>query len=561
MISKIEINDFKNISKINIKFDDSNIIALVGSNHSGKSSILQAIHFLTSIFQSQKLFAPTAKWKNNQLSFTISPDQILYLPVNDILSIAKDANLKENNGPKISIETVNGMSCSAEIKKGKNKNLAIGLTGEKLSTQLQDIESPWSIYVPGIAGITKFESYVNPGALMRRIARGDANLVMRNILLLLKKKSKLKELNGYLNKIFQTEIHVNYQENEDEFIVVRVKKGTLELPFYSVGTGFLQCVQILGYILLYQPKIILLDEPDSHLHPDNQKLLIQILNEISLKYEIKILIATHSKNIIENIGHGNKISWVSNGGSQEEADHIKVLMELGALGQAESLLVKANKIKNLILTEDRDTKYLDLILQSSGVHPDHYMIWSYKGCSKSESATILSQFVRKISPKTKIRLYRDHDYITKLDLENDKCDSLIPFDEYEKHDIDMFYFDYVDIEGRFCEPKYLASTNKEDEVFFKSLRHKCIDELLDDLKLKAEKGREEVQRILRKNKQTAIGELECKKWADEIDFKSDSRWIHGKTLLGKIRNEYKSLTKKNLVISKSDELAYDLNFD
>lgn len=40
-----------------------------------------------------------------------------------------------------------------------------------------------------------------------------------------------------------------------------------------VGTGFLQVAQIFAYLLHFKPKLLLIDEPDSHLHPGTQERL------------------------------------------------------------------------------------------------------------------------------------------------------------------------------------------------------------------------------------------------------------------------------------------------
>jgi len=53
MISKILIERFKNISRMELVLDKINI--LVGSNNSGKSSVLQAVQFFVSVAQTTGL--------------------------------------------------------------------------------------------------------------------------------------------------------------------------------------------------------------------------------------------------------------------------------------------------------------------------------------------------------------------------------------------------------------------------------------------------------------------------------------------------------------------------
>jgi predicted ATP-dependent endonuclease of OLD family len=40
-------------------------------------------------------------------------------------------------------------------------------------------------------------------------------------------------------------------------------------------------IQIFAYLLLFEPKVILIDEPDAHLHPDKQERLFEALSTSS----------------------------------------------------------------------------------------------------------------------------------------------------------------------------------------------------------------------------------------------------------------------------------------
>jgi predicted ATPase len=50
------------------------------------------------------------------------------------------------------------------------------------------------------------------------------------------------------------------------------------------GTGFLQVVQIFAYLLYFKPKLLLVDEPDAHLHPSRQQALIRALGEATTDF-------------------------------------------------------------------------------------------------------------------------------------------------------------------------------------------------------------------------------------------------------------------------------------
>ncbi len=151
-LKSITIKRFKNLADLKLKLGRINV--LVGSNNSGKSSILQGIQFAISIAQTTKL--GTITWKNNRLSTSISPMQLIYSPLRDVSALAPYGNLKEDKNKAIYVsfeEEGSNLTTEITVKKGRNKNIVTELVGKELGEKLQLIENPFSIYVPGLAGI------------------------------------------------------------------------------------------------------------------------------------------------------------------------------------------------------------------------------------------------------------------------------------------------------------------------------------------------------------------------------------------------------------------------
>jgi len=232
MLKTLTIKRFKGIENLDLELKDINII--VGSNNSGKSSILQAIHFAVSIAQSRKLLGDQSSMTSETVSFTIASQQILYTPLNDVMSLAMNRQLTQGNTKAITIEfeLESGYQGSVMVKRGKNKNLSVSLSGQQVISYLEDIKLPFSVYVPRLAGISKTESFVAYGLLLRAVARGDANLVLRNVLYKLKQDTNKWQLfMSSLQEVFpDTDILVKFDNSVDEFIDVVMNKNSIELP-------------------------------------------------------------------------------------------------------------------------------------------------------------------------------------------------------------------------------------------------------------------------------------------------------------------------------------------
>jgi predicted ATP-dependent endonuclease of OLD family len=88
---------------------------------------------------------------------------------------------------------------------------------------------------------------------------------------------------------------VVFNQAIDQYVDVKIISSGRTVPLDLAGTGFLQAIQILAYLHLFSPKLIVLDEPDSHLHPNNQGLLCSLLRMIALEREVQVIMTTHSR--------------------------------------------------------------------------------------------------------------------------------------------------------------------------------------------------------------------------------------------------------------------------
>ena len=143
-----------------------------------------------------------------------------------------------------------------------------------LRPQIADPSRLFSVYVPGLTGIPHREEYKSFGSILRMAAGGEANLVFRNIVYHLKERNQIARLQEIASTVLSSkaEFHVEFNDAHDQFIEVSLSlNGGAALPVDLWGTGVLQVTQIVAYALLFEPTILLVDEPDSHLHPSWQK--------------------------------------------------------------------------------------------------------------------------------------------------------------------------------------------------------------------------------------------------------------------------------------------------
>src|SRR5262249_10368422 len=128
-------------------------------------------------------------WAGGKYELSFNQTQLLYCPVSDAMTLASGGELVEDAAQRVEISFLldDGTSSTVSLRKGRNRNLKVSIEGQLLGSKLQNLEKPYSVYAPGLAGIPRVEHFMSAGLVLRAVARGDANLVLRNVLLQLSK--------------------------------------------------------------------------------------------------------------------------------------------------------------------------------------------------------------------------------------------------------------------------------------------------------------------------------------------------------------------------------------
>lgn len=455
-LKSIVIERFKRLERV--EFDVDGVNVLIGGNNSGKSTIIQAVHFAFTLFQSLTI---SNKWPaKTKKSSTVSPSELIYIPSEDPYSLGYGGRLLEDEERSIVLSFTfdNGEGIAVAVRKGRITNILVEPDNVPLAKQLGNLEAPYTIFSPGLAGVSRTETYVADGVLLRSLARGDANVMLRNILYRLKQKPEWLKFEEDLCQIFPNiSLDIAYNHTVDQFINITVNEGASSIPLDLAGTGLLQAVQILAYIHLFSPKLIILDEPDSHLHPNNQRLLCSLLATISLEREVQVLMTTHSRHVLDAMYGDAKLLWVQDGSvtAVGAEDQVELLLELGALDIKEK--VASGKYKIIVLTEDRVTQYLSVVLRNSGFTDNETTVLPYNGVT---SIHLLKPLVKQIKDLSKaaIVVHRDRDYLEEDEIESWKK-------EIRAIGAEPFVTREMDIEGYFCTDDYVESVLKKSGNF------------------------------------------------------------------------------------------------
>lgn len=466
-IKSVQLSRFKQFKQSEIELRD-NLSLVVGGNNSGKSSILQALgtwQFCKTILEIEK---GRRAWISNVGIQGVGMGIVDFTPMN-VPSLAhlwtnlKTQKIDEEDGYTLKIKvtwiTPKGIEKFLEIGMSlANDRLFIKNTDTNLVLEDVQDEDGFPIdknmlnvaYLPPFAGVTDRESRLTPAMRGRLIGQGLSGGVIRNALFDLHEvnrlersklrlgRTKIKDsdlkilretdpweiLQRTMQEIFGTELKIiPFNERYHSYLRIECAKGKFiqdegrfeKFTNFSPrdlmveGSGFLQWLSVYALVLSPELDVILLDEPDAHLHPSLQQQLVSQLEKISKATNKQILLATHSTELIRSYDYEKILSLKDRKGKYLGGNDAKISV-LAGIGAAHTPTLHALiQHKRLLIVEGvSDERFLRTLAKKANIEwPKNLVVWVWTG-KHSERYQLYTQLRRDIPDLQAISI-RDRD--------------------------------------------------------------------------------------------------------------------------------------------------------
>lgn len=322
MITKVRVRYFKKFE--DEEFDLQEHIILAGQNNSGKTTLLQAIAVWNLALRKWRLKHTDSKAKMRGVTITrkdftaIPLREMNLLWTNTSTALRRDElrNGQSLGTPRVMAITLEGIApaqnweVTFEFRYQGEEIISVKPLLEHQDSISKAIEDLTVVHVPPFSGIGAEETQYKREYQDLLIGQGKPGDIVRNLLVEVhsqEDKSLWKELCEQIRQLFGFTLLPPDYEGRPYILCeylpgVPKGKGMNGLPRLDIanaGSGFHQVLMLLAFFYSRPASVLLLDEPDAHLHVILQEQIYDRLKQIAANRKCQLIIATHSEVLID----------------------------------------------------------------------------------------------------------------------------------------------------------------------------------------------------------------------------------------------------------------------
>ncbi|MCB2312089.1 AAA family ATPase [Clostridium tagluense] len=305
-IKEINIKNFKGIKALKINCNEVfNVI--IGQNNSGKSTIFEALLLWKRCYdkcikQNGKGFYKdnTNKYllveELNFLRFIEDKDLFNNIDKREIIVIVDIVEEYEQYSLGFKIERITNPQNAylrihyVNFDEFDNFYKFIEVSSRNL------IEAIFLYQSKPVSNVFAYEPIMTKGQVTTKINKGKSHEVLRNKI---KKNQDLPNLINKINAVLESDYNIKFpNRTNDEYLDLKVISNGKEMDIHLQGSGFLQVAEIFSSIGYFDSalNVLLLDEPDSHIHTKLQK---NLLKELKNNENTQTFIISHNDCLVD----------------------------------------------------------------------------------------------------------------------------------------------------------------------------------------------------------------------------------------------------------------------
>lgn len=302
MIDRVVIRRFKRFDEVT--FELPRHIVLAGPNNTGKTTVLQAVAAWDLAFRRWKQLNDFQRHGGAYTRLPITRQQFSAVPLRSFDLLFRD---REYRGTvQIEIRSNSGWCVPMEFMADSTEQLYARPQPSVEPATLRNADLS-TAFIPAMTGLGIEEPlYARQEYLDTMLAQARPGEILRNLLVRASEsETAWRALCESIDKLFGYELLPPDASGAHIVAEYRPKKDGPRFDIASAGSGFQQVLMLLTFLHTKPSSVLLLDEPDAHLHVILQDAIFSELRSVAATTRSQLLIATHSEVIINTVEPGN----------------------------------------------------------------------------------------------------------------------------------------------------------------------------------------------------------------------------------------------------------------
>jgi energy-coupling factor transporter ATP-binding protein EcfA2 len=303
MIKEVVLRRFKQFE--NTLLELSGHVVLAGQNNSGKTTVLQALSAWSLGHEQWRTLSDLQKHNGAYARKPITRQAFSAVPLRSFELLWRDRNY--TGTVEIEVATEAGWRLAMEFEADSTEQV-YARPARTTPRQVLDQPAPALVYVSSIDGLEIEEPAINnPDWIRTLLGRQRPGSILRNLLLEVSRTPRWDDLRASVRKLFGIELLVPQTPGGQIICEFQSVGKPYHLDVLSAGSGLHQVLLLLACLYTRAGSVLLIDEPDAHLHVYLQDTIFSELRQVAAKTNSQVILATHSEVIFRSVPPENLV--------------------------------------------------------------------------------------------------------------------------------------------------------------------------------------------------------------------------------------------------------------